>query len=289
SWGRSCVSRDMDKIFGLSRTLKIIDFIEEKKINKEYLGWYESKLKDKYKRNKIIQSFGNMQNQVRTDVSLYTLEEFKSHYKDPLYKAVFPHRTSLEEFNKCVDYISKTEDVECICALLDTFSDGDSLYKFPEGLLFQFLSTYGKPVQKYVYDSLKYYKSEQVLALGLKLVKTKEYLEQGIAMLFTNYECKYKDILISAYKKVRFSFNSKKYSSLTYDTRSFMKHKRKEYPDEILYINYSKSYSSYEREYIFDIMKKRGLLTKEILEECCYDFSYEISTKANKLLKVLNS
>ncbi|MDE6660892.1 MAG: hypothetical protein K2J93_03585 [Anaeroplasmataceae bacterium] len=279
----------MDKIFGLSKTLKIIDYIEEKKINKEYLGWYESRLKEKYKKNKIIQSFGNMQNLVRKDVCLYTLEEFKSHYKEPLYKAVFGDRVSLEEFEKCVDYISKTEDIECICALLETFSYDDSLYKFPEEILFQLLSTYGKPVQKYVYDSLKYYKSEQVLALGLKLIKAKKFLEQGIVMLFTNYESKYKEILISAYKKVQFSFNSKIYSSITYDTISFMKHKRRDYPDEILFINYSKSYSSFERENIFDIIKKRGLLTKEILEECCYDFSYEISTKANQLLRLLNS
>ncbi|MDE5856167.1 MAG: hypothetical protein K2H06_03875, partial [Anaeroplasmataceae bacterium] len=78
---------------------------------------------------------------------------------------------------------------------------------------------------------------------------------------------------------------SKSYSSLTYDTIHFMNHKRKDYPDEILLLNYSKAYSSFQREHIFDILKKRELLTKEIIEECCYDFNSEISAKANRLFR----
>ena len=62
-----------------------------------------------------------------------------------------------------------------------------------------------------------------------------------------------------------------------------MNHRRNGYPDEILYINYKKSYDSFCREYIFDVMKKRHLLNQTIIEECKYDFENEISSKAKKL------
>ena len=55
-----------------------------------------------------------------------------------------------------------------------------------------------------------------------------------------------------------------------------MNHTKKDYPDEILLINYKKSYDSFDREYIVDIMKKRKLLTPLIIEECQYDFDYLI-------------
>ena len=64
----------------------------------------------------------------------------------------------------------------------------------------------------------------------------------------------------------------------------FMNHKKKNYPDEILLISYNKTYDSINRQLIFEIMKKRNLLTKQIIEECKYDFNSTIKAQANKIL-----
>ncbi len=99
-------------------------------------------------------------------------------------------------------------------------------------------------------------------------------------MLFTNYSKEDLKLIVDTYKKITFNF--KKYNLISSETVDFMNHKKKNYPDEILYINYKKSYDSFYREYIVDVMKKRNLLTSSIIEECKYDFDYELNEKANK-------
>ena len=101
-------------------------------------------------------------------------------------------------------------------------------------------------------------------------------------MLFNNYFPKYKQLIINSYKKVPFSFYD--CDLITGFAIDFMNHKKKNYPDEILLISYNKTYDSINRKLVFEIMKKRNLLTKQIIEECKHDFNSDIKAKANKIL-----
>ena len=62
----------------------------------------------------------------------------------------------------------------------------------------------------------------------------------------------------SLYKKVNFSFNS--YESLTSDAIAFMMNKKKDMPDEILYITYYNDYCAFNREYIVKCINKRRVV-----------------------------
>ena len=61
--------------------------------------------------------------------------------------------------------------------------------------------------------------------------------------------------------------------------------KKKDMPDEILYINYYNDYCAFNREYIVKCMNKRNLLTESIKEELKYDSDYEIRKYANRYIK----
>jgi hypothetical protein len=112
-----------------------------------------------------------------------------------------------------------------------------------------------------------------VVDLAFKLAETANY-KIAILMLMTNYKKEYKDLIISLYKRIKFSFNS--HESLTYKTIDFMMNKKKDMPDEILYITYYNDYCAFNREYIVKCMNKRKLLTDSIKEELYYDSDYEI-------------
>ena len=74
-------------------------------------------------------------------------------------------------------------------------------------------------------------------------------------MLMNNYKKEYKQLLVNAYKKIRFSFYD--YTPLVSYTIDFINSKKKDLPDEILFYTYENSYDAFNREYIVDCMRKR--------------------------------
>ena len=99
----------------------------------------------------------------------------------------------------------------------------------------------------------------------------------------TNYNSSLRYILVNAYNKVKFSF--KKYEPLIYWTTDFMNTVKKHLPDELLFVAYNNSYSSFSREFVVDCMCKRKLLTKDFVEELKHDANYDICKKAYKCSK----
>lgn len=275
----------MDRAFGKKKTIEVLKFIVEKKLDKDYFEWYFDKLSSRYKNDKFI-------NEITKDNEIETKDRQKEYTLNALLKTndeAFIHSFVLKvednEFNNVLNYLSSDQDLVNIRKILLSYSQNYETYlhiknKLPQDLCLNLLNKYGESLGKEVYDVLKSYKSNEVLKLGLKLIEDKKYLYYGLVMLFTNYSEDYKEIIIDAYKKIDFSFD--KYEKITSDTIWFMNHKRKNYPDEILFINYNNSYDSFMREYIFDVMKKRNLLTIKIIEECKYDFDYELKEKALK-------
>ena len=133
-----------------------------------------------------------------------------------------------------------------------------------------------------IYNTLADYKDKRVVDLAFKLAETANY-KIAIHMLMSNYKKEYKDLIVSLYKRIKFSFNSHEF--LTYKTIDFMMNKKKDMPDEILYITYYNDYCAFNREYIVKCMNKRNLLTESIKEELKYDSDYEIRKYANGYIK----
>ena len=125
--------------------------------------------------------------------------------------------------------------------------------------------------------------SKKVEQLALTLINDKQNIVSSIHMLMVNYKKKYKELLADVYKKVRFTFYG--YNPLIFYTIDFMRTKKLDLPNEILFSAYEKSFDAFSREYIVEIMKKRNLLTKEHINELKYDSNYEIRKKAIKWLK----
>ena len=271
----------IDRAFGFKETKKILKFLKDKKLDKNHFGWYFANLGLRYK-SKIVKEFLDDSDNEKTKENEYTLDILLNS-EDRFYISCYPFKVKENELNKTIEYLKVTNNISHVKKILLAFSDEHSKYHLPVEVCLNLLTKYNEnaEIENIVYDVLEHYKSPIVEVLGLKLIHENKYLIHALTMIFNNYSKKYKDIVVQTYKKLSFSFNE--YNPITNETIDFMNHRRSGYPDEILLINYKKSYDSFCREYIFDVMKKRHLLTLAIIEECKYDFDYELNEKVRKL------
>lgn len=271
----------IDKILGLRKTKKVIQYIESHHLNKDYLGWYCYRLSMMYKKNSYIAEFVKENSQSNSSRYVYTLENLLT-TTDRQFISLYVLHASDEEIDKTYEYLKTTKNINHIKNILMSFDDSCTNRRIPDDIYRSLLHQFNGLLDSYIYEAAKHNQSDLILKLGLQLIETKKYLSCGLVMLFNNYSPKYKDVIVRAYKKVNFSFFNDHSCLLTHQTIDFMNHKKKNYPDEILRINYEKSYDSFLRESIYDIMKKRKLLTNDIIYECQYDFDYELSMKSRK-------
>ena len=281
----------MSDVFGLQKTLCILDDIDRLKLNKEDILWFFSIICYRYKNNKRIQSEKIEIETLQTEHS-YTFEEFLSLVKGKRVPYNFPGFATETEHQKCLQFLAQSDDADTINKILQEYQDYNSNAlnhnnKIGIELLFALKERLGDKVAEQVYNTLAYEKSKQVQQLALQLIAQGNYIECAIKMLMTNYHKDLKDILVSAYKKVKFSFRSS--SELLSWTYSFMNTTKKHLPDEILFIAYNKSYDAFYREYLVDCMRKRKLLTAQLIEELKHDSDYDIRKKAYKWAKKMYS
>lgn len=274
----------MYRIYGLKKTLKILDDIERLKINKDDFDWFLGVISVKYKNNEKIKNFLPKTNKVDSPKEYTnTFDEFLTLSRGRKYRCAFAFWATESEYNKCLTYLQTTDNKEDVRKILREFQYKDCPKKIPVDILLSLLHKHGKEMDCEIYETLSYIKSKEVEQLALTLLNDKENRVSAIHMLMVNYKKEYKNLLVNAYKKVVFSFNY--HTLLTRYTIDFMYSTKKDLPDEILFYAYEKSYCAFNREYIIDCMKKRNLLTKEMLNELQYDSVYEISKKAQRWLK----
>lgn len=270
----------MDRLFGLEQTKNILKFIHDKKFNVDNFGWYFYRLKAKYKKseyiNKLIDKDTIIEEKEKT---VFTLERLLA-CDDKVYISLYGNRVDEKEFNNTISYLKTTNNIDHIKKILSAYSEKCVSGQLPVDLCFRLLDKYGEIIEYDVFNVIENYRSPLVEDLAIKLINKNKYLSKALTMLFNNYSKKHLNLIVDAYKKIKFSFYE--YNSITYETINFMNHTKKNYPDDILMINYKKSYDSFFREYIVNIMKKRNLLTPLIIEECQYDFDYELNKKAKK-------
>ncbi len=269
------------QIFGLKKVLEILKDIEKLKINKNDLGWFLFVISWKYKNNATIQNFLPEEDNTPQTYE-HTFELFLEQARANRFNCSFAHWASDVEYEKCIAYLKQTKNEDDILLILDACQYEDCPKIIPEDLLFSLLNVHSKNVDIEIYRTLSYRKSKNVEKLALTLLEDKENGISAIHMLMNNYKKEYKKLLVDAYKKIKFSFY--KYTMLESYTIDFMYSTKKDLPDEILFYTYENSYDAFDRELIVDCMKKRKLLTKDILNELKRDSYYEIRKKAAKWL-----
>lgn len=278
------IAIEIDKAFSLKGTKQVIKFIMEKHFDPDEFGWYVFRIARRYKKDKVVKEFVEKfsVSDSKKKEKIYTLDELRKSI-DKAFITSFPYHVSKEEFNNVISFLYQSDNITDINKVLSAYQQREIKQKLPLDLCLGLLRKFGKEIETEIYKVIEYYNAKEVEKLGLGLIKTNEHLTDGLIMLFNNYNKKYKNLIVEAYLRIPFSFN--RYFAITSETITFMNHKRKNYPDEILLINFEKSYDSFNREYIFDVMKKRNLLTEDLINECLYDYDYELKAKASKIIR----
>lgn len=270
----------MCEIFDYKKVIQILKDIERLKIDQNKLLWFVSVVSTEYRKNKAIKKYIREEKIEHKEYN-HTFEEFISLDEEArLYG--FPYWATDDEYEKCVKFLKETKDKDKIITILSEFQDVHCPRRLPEDLLFSMLGI-SSEIDHEVYCTLSYMKSKRVEKHALTLLNDKKNVGNVARMLMTNYKKGYKQLVIDLCKKVKFHF--KEHNYLTFDVVDFMYNTKKDLPNEILFYVYEKSYSAFYREYIVDCMKKRKLLTKEILVELLYDSDFEIRQKANRWLR----
>lgn len=269
------------QIFGLKRVFKILKDIEKLKINKNDIGWFLSVIPWK---NETIQNFLPKENNTPKTYE-HTFEVFLEQARANRFHCSLAHWASDIEYEKCIAYLKQTKNEADILLILDALQYEDSPKAIPEEILFSLLNVHSKRIDNEIYCTLSYVKSKRVESLALTLLNDQENAISAIHMLMNNYKKEYKKLLVNAYKKIKFSFN--KYTMLESYTIDFMHSTKKDLPDEILFYTYENSYDAFGRELIVDRMKKRKLLTQEMLNELQHDSNHETRKKATKWLALI--
>lgn len=274
----------MYQLFGIKKVIQILDDIQKLPITFDDVGWFVSAIKRRYKNNAKIQGITEEEYVYIHPERNRTFDEFLSIIKQNERAYPFASWATEEEFQKYVEFLKQCDDMELVCKILENgFQGVVTKNQIDVQLLLEIKDKFGSAIEELVYATLGYIKSPIVLQIGLDLIANNKYLNHAIHMLMTNYNSSLRYVLSNAYNKVKFAFRC--YHPLIYWTTGFMNTTKKHLPDEILFIAYNKSYSSFSREFVVDCMYKRKLLTRDFVEELKHDADYDIRQKAYKWSK----
>lgn len=268
----------IDKLYGLKKTKEVVKFIKNSKINQAHFDWYSNKLEYRYKNSMILEFVKQVKDAEEGKSEKETWTSGKLGFALRLLD--LPNSDLL----KLCNYLKSTNNINAIKMILRAFKLARGCQTLPDKIYVFLLEKYGDLLKKDVYNAMAYNESKYVENLGLSLIKTKEYQVQGLIMLFNNYSIQYRHDIIDVYKKIDFSFFDSTSALLTDETIRFMSRYRdqKDYISVILFINYEKSYDSELRYYVVDLMKRRKIITKDIINEIKFDSNYDIREIAYK-------
>ena len=268
----------MSQLFGIWKVKDIVT--DWKKLNINISDhWFGFHINQKYRKYNLINIESDNE---PTEEYEHTFEEFLELINTKEHVYCFGCFATEEEHQKCMDYLVDNNNKIIVKKILINYQGEYVKRKINIEVLLTLIDKFDAETNIEIYNTLADYKDKRVVDLAFKLAETANY-KIAIHMLMSNYKKEYKDLIVSLYKRIKFSFNSHEF--LTYKTIDFMMNKKKDMPDEILYINYYNDYCAFNREYIVKCMNKRNLLTESIKEELKYDSDYEIRKYANRFIK----
>ncbi len=263
-----------------------------KPLDQNYLGWFHFVVINTFK-DKGINKFKEIYPDIETEPQYnfiqegFTLDNLLMHINDEDFSEqyiAFYKRASMEEIHKTIDYIIQSKDEYTIIKLLDLISHREGFdYKIHE--ILNMIDRHNDQVKYAIYEYCCYVKNDQVKKLGYSLLKHSSTRSYGIRMLIINYQNADNQVIIKQTKKIRVDYNNtQKWHEVFGDVIIFLDENHKQAPYELLEYMFNETLTSIHRDWIFDVLKKRKMLTKEILEVYQYDSDADVSSKAHKLL-----
>lgn len=263
------------------------------KISSDDLGWFHYNIVQKYKEKGtelIRQVYPEYTNEVKykKDRLEYNFENLLKYLDSNEWnrKLFFYSRmASSYDIERTIDYLLECQIESHIRRVLELLSIGLN-NKYRLNNILDLIGQYDSEMDELIYKYCSNVEDPLTRELGYTLVNTKKYRALGLQMIVRNYQSEDKNFVKEYTKKVRVDYReTEDWFHLYARLLELFNSKKRNLPDELLFYIYHESLTSYYREWAFDIMKKKKLLSEEIVEEATFDSDYDISKKAKRYLK----
>jgi len=261
-------------------------------IDDAHLGWFYFKVHQRYKNKgiellrKIYPDYGN-NSKSTFDHNDLTFNNLLNHLMDEdfyLRRIAFAYRADESEIRKAIDYLIEDTDINRKRMLFSLFRNDIKAYRIDD--VVEMLGKYSPEIDKQIYKYCSnVIKSSVTKKIGYSLMNEPLLQSYGIQMIIRNYDSTDLETVVKYTKKVKIDFeDSEEWYSLFSMLLNHMDSRNKNQPISLLQYIFFETLSSYHRELAFDIMNKRKLLTKQLVEIACYDSDWDIVNKAKKSL-----
>lgn len=174
--------------------------------------------------------------------------------------------------------LSETDELRKF-RLLSVFADHQCSWPLELSLLIPYTESSNEELRKAALDTLCYIKDGIVREFALKNMDKPELRPFAVQMLVTNYQKKDAEILMEALRKIPVNSHSNinywhGVYSMVFDL--FDNRQVKNPPKEILYFLYENTMCGFCRECYVREMKRRHILTEEMIRECKWDSNDDI-------------
>lgn len=198
---------------------------------------------------------------------------------------LFSMKAEDSDKKKAIDYMIDNPNIEHKKSLLHILGIYEVLQYRVDDII-NMIGKYDSEVNELIYYYCTELKDNKSRTLGYSLLENVYYRALGLQMIIQNYSDKDRDIIVRYTKKVKVDYKeTEDWFNLFSKLIELLDNKKKNLPEELLLHIYNESLTSFKRELAFDIMKKRGMLTKKLLSEAIHDSDYDISKKAKRLFK----
>jgi len=261
-------------------------------IDDSHLGWFYSKVQQRYKNNgaqllkSIYPEYGNNSN-LSTEQKDFSFMNILSHLMDEnfYYKyGSFVYTADDLEIEKAIDFLIDDEDLDKKLRLFDLLDGDIKDYRIND--VIDMIGRYSPEIDKKIYDYCCSVKQSPVTKkLGYSLLDKPLLRSYGIQMIIRNYDSTDLETVVEYSKKVKIDYeDTEEWYSLFSMLIILMDSQNKNQPISLLHYIFYETLSSFHRELVFDIMKKRRLLTKQLIDIAYYDSDWDIVKKAKRSL-----
>ncbi|MCI5752409.1 MAG: hypothetical protein MR038_08030 [Oscillospiraceae bacterium] len=203
----------------------------------------------------------------------------------PIDVVSFGRHGSPEEKRKFAEMIVSETDIGKKAELLYMFSDKKASFPLDPEILIGYAGSEDERLKNAALDALCVINSDRVHEYALSLLK-KEYSEKAVEMLINNYKDSDLELLMDILNSLDVSYEDTDWHDIVRSILDEAENDRM--PDEAVLYIYNNSLCSFCREYAFYEMRRRGILTDQIIDECLYDCNSDIREAAEEILSERN-